>query len=226
MTDITSGAAEKMDGIYRHQRFVYDLTRHYYLLGRDRLIAELEPSPADAVLEVGCGTGRNLIRAARHYPRAVLAGIDVSSAMLETATRNIARARLAAQIQLAAADACAFDPAILFEIRAFDRIFISYALSMIPDWPTVVTGVARRLATAGSLHIVDFGEFDRCPAPFAAGMRHWLRRFHVTPIADFESKLAILAASHDMVLQFERPFRGYAAYAILRRRPTNVPSPR
>ena len=31
-----------MDRIYRRQRHVYDLTRKYYLLGRDRLIADLD----------------------------------------------------------------------------------------------------------------------------------------------------------------------------------------
>ena len=30
-------AFEKMDKMYRHQRYFYDLTRKYYLLGRDRL---------------------------------------------------------------------------------------------------------------------------------------------------------------------------------------------
>ncbi|RUV53463.1 SAM-dependent methyltransferase, partial [Mesorhizobium sp. M5C.F.Ca.IN.020.14.1.1] len=30
--------AELMDGVYRWQRHIYDLTRKYYLLGRDRLI--------------------------------------------------------------------------------------------------------------------------------------------------------------------------------------------
>ena len=32
-------AARHMDGIYRYQRHIYDLTRKYYLLGRDRMIA-------------------------------------------------------------------------------------------------------------------------------------------------------------------------------------------
>ena len=31
----------RMDRMYRPQKYIYDLTRKYYLLGRDRLIAEL-----------------------------------------------------------------------------------------------------------------------------------------------------------------------------------------
>ena len=57
--------AAQMDAIYAGQRHIYDATRKYYLLGRDRLIADLAPPPGGRVVEVGCGTGRNLILAAR-----------------------------------------------------------------------------------------------------------------------------------------------------------------
>ena len=83
MTDAASSTSELMDSIYRTQRHIYDLTRKYYLLGRDRLIRELAPPEDGCVLEVGCGTGRNLIKAARRYPRARFYGIDISEAMLE-----------------------------------------------------------------------------------------------------------------------------------------------
>ena len=42
--------------------------RKYYLLGRDRLVRELDAKPGDRIVEVGCGTARNLVRAARVYP--------------------------------------------------------------------------------------------------------------------------------------------------------------
>ena len=60
--------AELMDGVYHWQRHIYDLTRKYYLLGRDRLIDGLEVPQGGTVLELGCGTGRNIILAARRYP--------------------------------------------------------------------------------------------------------------------------------------------------------------
>jgi len=37
----TTSRATAMDRMYRHTRHIYDLTRKPYLLGRDRLIAEL-----------------------------------------------------------------------------------------------------------------------------------------------------------------------------------------
>ena len=49
-----------MDGVYRYQRHIYDLTRKYYLLGRDRLIADLAVPDGGTVLEIGCGTGRRV----------------------------------------------------------------------------------------------------------------------------------------------------------------------
>ena len=55
-------AAVAMDRMYRQQRHVYDVTRRYYLLGRDQLIRRLAPARGRHVLEIGCGTGRNLVR--------------------------------------------------------------------------------------------------------------------------------------------------------------------
>ena len=77
-----SGAGASMDRIYRHQRHVYDLTRRYYLFGRDRLLRELQPPPGGRVLEIGCGTARNLLAAHDLYPTARLFGIDISREML------------------------------------------------------------------------------------------------------------------------------------------------
>ena len=57
-----------MDRVYRDQRHIYDLTRKYYLLGRDGLIADLDVPAGGAVLEIGCGTGRNLIAVGKAWP--------------------------------------------------------------------------------------------------------------------------------------------------------------
>ena len=73
-----------MDQVYRHQRYIYDVTRKYYLFGRDRLIRELDLKPGEHVVEIGCGTARNLIRIARRYPGTQLYGLDASQEMLKT----------------------------------------------------------------------------------------------------------------------------------------------
>lgn len=123
-----------MDGIYRYEKHIYDVTRKYYLLGRDRMMGNLDLRAGGTVLEVGCGKGRNMIFAGRNWPQARLFGFDISGEMLASAGRNIERKLPGRSIRLAQADACHFLPVAQFGIRGFDRIFISYSLSMIPDW--------------------------------------------------------------------------------------------
>ena len=97
-------ATRRMNRMYRRQRHIYDGTRRYYLLGRDRLIARLQPEAGATVLEIGCGTGRNLVHAARLYPDARFFGIDVSTEMLTTALAAISRHGLTKRIRVAHAD--------------------------------------------------------------------------------------------------------------------------
>lgn len=206
--------AALMDRIYRRQRHVYDLSRKYYLLGRDRLIEGLEPPSRSRVLEIGCGTARNLVAVAEHYPTARLFGIDISAEMLRSASQTVERRGLASRIRLAQADATAFDPALLFGVPSFSRIFFSYTLSMIPQWERVLAGSVRWLQPGGELHLVDFGGQERLPGWFRGGLRAWLGLFHVTPRDGLEAVLADLPVD---VRAFERPHRGYAQYAVCRR---------
>ena len=64
--------------------------------------------PAARVLEIACGTGRNLVSAARRYPDARLYGFDISAAMLDTARAAIARRGLDDRIALCLGDATDF----------------------------------------------------------------------------------------------------------------------
>lgn len=203
--------AAAMDAMYRYQRHVYDLTRKYYLFGRDRLIAGLDCAPDDKVLEIACGTGRNLVGIAKRYPGVRLYGLDISEQMLVSARAKFANA--ANPPVLVAGDACDFTPATLGE-TGFDRIVISYGLSMIPDWQQAVKLARRALNPGGSLHIVDFGQQEGLPTWFRAGLSAWLAKFHVTPRADLVAVLE--AEAIDAELRFETIGRGYAWHAILR----------
>jgi S-adenosylmethionine-diacylgycerolhomoserine-N-methlytransferase len=166
--------AALMDGVYRRQRHFYDLTRKYYLLGRDPMLVGLNAPAESTILEIGCGTGRNLIKAAGLYPNSRFFGIDISNAMLETAGRNIADSGLKGHVRLAHADAAEFRPAHTFGLRNFDRIFISYAVSMIPQWRSVVEAAAGQLAPGGELHVVDFGDLAGLPDWSRQGLNAWL----------------------------------------------------
>jgi S-adenosylmethionine-diacylgycerolhomoserine-N-methlytransferase len=195
-----------MDAIYRTQRHFYDITRKYYLLGRDALIDGLAPPPGGNVLEIGCGTGRNLIVAAKKWPGARFHGIDISTAMLQTARANIAKAGLSDRILVAQGDATSFDAQALFGIDGFDRVLQSYTLSMIPDWRGALREGAAKLAPCGRLDIVDFGQQERLPRWFRSMLFAWLGKFDVSPRADlFEVVDAMAPNAHHRSLH-----RGYA----------------
>jgi S-adenosylmethionine-diacylgycerolhomoserine-N-methlytransferase len=208
-------ATSRMNRMYRRQRHIYDGTRRYYLLGRDRLISGLQPASGANVLEIGCGTGRNLVLAAGLYPQARFFGIDVSTEMLTSAISAISRRGMTGRIRVAHGDGTEFDPQLLFNLPAFDHVMISYSLSMIPDWRRVLRAAASRLSPGGRLHVVDFGNQERLPGIARALLLRWLAMFDVTPRDDLQAVLSAMAESSDAELRFERPFRGYAQYAVL-----------
>ncbi len=92
---------------------------------------------------------------------------------------------------------------------------ISYSLSMIPEWRRVLQAAANSLRPGGRLHVVDFGGQERLPGVIRALLRRWLAMFDVTPRDDLERALSAMAKATGADLEFERPFRGYAQYAVL-----------
>lgn len=210
---MSESAASAMDGMYRHQRFIYDVTRRYYLIGRDEMIAGLNPPAKGTVLEVGCGTARNLLHAARRYPRAKFYGLDVSEEMLKTARASIDRSAYGDIVTVAQADATTFAAKDIFGIENVDRIFISYALSMIPPWQAVIDRAISQLSATGELHIVDFGTMASMPAWGRRGMRAWLTKFSVTPRLELESVVREAAHRHGRSASFRQGRMDYAALA-------------
>ena len=208
-----------MDRVYRWQRRFgfYDLTRKYYLVGRDPMIAGLNPPPDGTMLEIGCGTGRNLVHAARLYPGVALHGIDISREMLAAAGAAVERNGLRGRVRLAWADAAGFDPAATFGREHYDRIFISYAVSMIPQWRTVMESAARRLAPGGELHVADFGDMAGLPAWSKAAMYTWLRWYHVTPRAALFEAAGDMAAALGRASEERRLHRGFSWISIVKR---------
>lgn len=196
--------AALMDGIYRGQRHIYDVTRKYFLFGRDTLIEQLDGRRGDAVLEIGCGTGRNLARIGQRWPGTVLHGLDISAEMLQSAQK-----RLGTGARLAQGDATAFDGGRLFERNSFDRIALSFVTSMIPDWQQAVAQAIDLLAPGGALQIVDFGDLTGLPWPLRPLLSRWLAHFHVTPRATLADEAAQLAMSRGYRSQVQRGRLGY-----------------
>ncbi|MDK4806262.1 MAG: class I SAM-dependent methyltransferase [Novosphingobium aromaticivorans] len=209
----TGGAhAALMDAIYRRQARIYDVTRKYYLFGRDRMIGELKAPPGARVLELGCGTGRNLAQIARAWPGARLHGLDISPAML-----TVARDRLGGRARLAQGDATDFAPQALFGCDTFDRVVFSFVLSMIPDWPGALAQAIRVLAPGGAIHIVDFHDCQGLPGPLARLLRAWLAHFHVTPRLTLADEARAQAAQAGLALRVITGPLGYYRLITLTR---------
>lgn len=204
------GHAALMDEVYRGQRHIYDFTRKYYLFGRDTLIEGLAAAPGMRVLEVACGTGRNLAKIGRAWPGVRLFGLDISSEMLKSA-----RAALGSEARLGEGDACAFDPQALLGEPAFERIVLSYSLSMIPDWQGALDHAAGLLAPEGELHVVDFGDLSGLPGPLQTLLRAWLAKFHVEPRVAMPEVAARIAAGRGLSLQRKYGRLGYFQLHIL-----------
>lgn len=205
-----SGQQRAMDRMYRFQRHIYDATRRFYLLGRERLIADLAVPPNGSVLEIGCGTGRNLVKVARAYPSARVHGVDISCEMLKSAGRAIVKSGLRDRVAIAEGDALTFDPDIAFGIAAFDRVYVSYTLSMIPQWRQALAHSVRLVAPGGVLHIADFGLCDAAPESLRTALFWWLRQFEVTPRPDLPVILSGLAREMDAASQMQSSHGGYA----------------
>ncbi len=206
---------ERMDALYKNQRIIYDMTRKHFLLGRDHLIDRLNVPRGGSVLELGCGTARNLVRAASKYPDAHFYGLDLSGEMLKTAQRKVAKAVLLDRIDLAYGDATDFEPYLLFGKNRFDRIFVSYSLSIIPGWEEVIEASLSVLARGGSLHVIDFGQQHRLPAWTRRSLHTWLAHFDVSPRAELEFVMRDAAIRHFARFEFASLYRDYARYGVI-----------
>ncbi len=213
----TPSHAAVMDDIYRYQRHIYDFTRRYYLFGRDRLIGGLNVPVQGTVLEIGCGTGRNLLMTARRYREARCFGFDISEQMLVSMAEATERAGLTGRVRFAQGDAESFDARSCFSVPGFDRIYLSYCLSMIPDWKRSLQQALRQVGPEGELHVVDFGQMARWPNFARHCLGAWLSRFCVTPRPDLRAVVSELARKQGFTVSFDEIGGGYAWLIVLKR---------
>ncbi|MDG4553234.1 MAG: methyltransferase domain-containing protein [Candidatus Competibacter sp.] len=165
----TTAPDRALEGYYRFHARIYDATRWSFLFGRTDLIERVAARRIpNRILEIGCGTGRNLERMARRFPQAQLTGLDLSADMLARA-----RCRLAPHVgRVTLLHQPYAGP--LERRPGFDLIVLSYCLSMIdPGWEAVIASTRQDLVTDGLIAVVDFHDSDR-PA-----FRRWMRVNHV-----------------------------------------------
>ena len=155
---------------YRWHARIYDATRWSFLFGRTALIRALgrDPHPPRNILEIGCGTGDNLLRLAHQFPEAAVTGLDLSTDMLARARRKLEARQLPVTLLEQRYDRP------LYPEPVFDLIVFSYCLSMInPGWNLALESAALDLRPGGRLAVVDFHDTR------FAGFRRWMAVNHV-----------------------------------------------
>jgi S-adenosylmethionine-diacylgycerolhomoserine-N-methlytransferase len=151
---LTSGTRERasIEGYYRWHARIYDATRWSFLFGRTGILREVAKLATPVrILEVGCGTGKNLVTLGRIFPQAVVTGIDLSETMLDVARRKAASFGSRIQLLHGAYGATQTGD------ESYDLILFSYALSMFnPGFETAIATAHRDLAPGGHVAVVDF----------------------------------------------------------------------
>lgn len=161
--------AERLERFYRPQARHYDSFREKLLHGRRELVELLDPPEGAVVIELGAGTGRN----AEHFGTRLLDFshvelVDLCPALLEQARRRWAQQP---RVRIIEADAVSYRPQ-----QPADCVYLSYALTMIPQWRAALDNALAMLKPGGLLGVVDFdlprGDCvaDRCACEF---WRRW-----------------------------------------------------
>ena len=208
-------AFENMDRMYRYQRYFYDVTRKFYLFGRDRMIAQMDVQPGENVLEVGCGTARNLVLLAKKNPRTNFYGLDASSEMLKTAQAKVDAKKVSnVNLKVALADDFMHQETFGLDER-FDSIYFSYSITMIPTWKESIANALHNLKPGRKIYIVDFYDQKGWPKWFQKVLQVWLKQFHVQFWNDLMPHLESLEKQGFVELKISDVFRRYSFIAEL-----------
>ena len=166
-----------LDRYYGVTHWVYDLSRKYYLFGRDTLIERLADEAWTTLVEVGPGTGRNLRHLHARRPQARFGGVEASTVMREHALRRCPWAKI---------DLGFAEDGNISEVLGAppDRVMFSYSLSMFQDPRAAIANARRQLAPGGSLMIVDFSDFRGLMPVMRGPFSRFLAMFHVCSVED------------------------------------------
>ncbi len=136
----------------------------------------LNPQPGERVLEIGFGTGNEILGfAARVGPVGAVCGVDTSPGMLAVAQRKLHEFKLAAAADLRVADA----RQLPFAANAFDAAYCSFTLELFADddVPVVLSELRRVLRPDGRLAVVALAKGNaEQPPSFMQRAYDWMHR--------------------------------------------------
>jgi len=112
----------------------------------------LELQATDRVLDVGCGHGRTVERAASMVPEGFVAGVDLSERMVRMARRRNRRYIAAGRVEIKNGDSAR----IPYPERSFDKVCSVHTLYFWPD-PQRHLREVHRVMKSGGRFVLGFG---------------------------------------------------------------------
>lgn len=169
----------------QYERFKAERSRPFY-----DLLALVRPTPAPALLDLGCGTAELTADAHGKLGARRTVGVDLSESMLAKG-----RALGVAGLELSQGDIAAW---LATATECFDVVISNAALHWVPDHPRLFAQLAARLAPGGQLAVQMPVNHEQPPAAVAVAL------------AAEEPFATALRGTHD-----ERPILSVEAYARL-----------
>ncbi len=121
-------------------------------------IGELRLGPGDTVVDLGTGTGRNLIVLAELVgPDGRVIGVDISPGMLERARGKVERRGLT-NVEMVEADMATFVPP-----AGTDGVLATFAIEMAPDYEEIIRRLAHQLSDGARISVCGLRHPDRWP---------------------------------------------------------------
>jgi ubiquinone/menaquinone biosynthesis C-methylase UbiE len=127
-----------------------------------RAIADMEIRKTDAILDFGCGTGRNACLMMQYLgEEGSVTGLDISEFMEEQFKKNCARYPNAIFLKHRIDQPFHLD-------KKYDKVFISFVLHGFPQniRENIIQNAYDHLKPGGTFNILDFAEFDMHAMPF------------------------------------------------------------
>lgn len=140
------------------------------------------PVPSCSVLELGCGSGRNLIPMAYQYPESHFLGVDLSRGAVETGVGAIGELGLR-NIQLRHLDIMD----VTGDLGRFDYIIAHGVYSWVP--PVVRAKILDVFHTNLAPHGVAYVSYNTYPGAFLSDLARRMMLFHVRAATDAHDKI-------------------------------------
>ncbi len=123
-------------------------------LWRGRLVAHINPSAADRILDVGCGTGSLAIRLKKTAPEVAIIGIDPDPIVIARARQKSQKAGVCINWRSGF-----LTPAICAEIGPVSKVASSLVLHQTPpaEKNNILSAIRTVLQPGGTLYIADYG---------------------------------------------------------------------